>query len=124
MMLKDKGNQIYITDNEREKCRKVAEVFAELEKYDIVVLDAGRYGFVKLQYYTYQKGFDDAITFTDSQALFDDLWKEWIHTQIILLAEEMGIGDIDYDDVFMRLPKEKQEELMNMRNCFQKKLTE
>lgn len=124
MMLKDKGNQIYITDNEREKCRKVAEVFAELEKYDIVVLDAGRYGFVKLQYYTYQKGFDDAITFTDSQALFDDLWKEWLHTQIILLAEEMGIGDIDYDDVFMRLPKEKQEELMNMRNCFQKKLTE
>ena len=42
----------YITDGEREKCRKVADAFAELyEIENILVVDAGRYGFVKLQYY-------------------------------------------------------------------------
>ena len=44
--------EIYITDSEREKCRKVADAFAELYEIEhILVVDAGRYGFVKLQYY-------------------------------------------------------------------------
>lgn len=54
----------YITDDEREKCRKVADAFAELyEIENILVVDAGRYGFVKLQYYRPPQGFEDAITF-------------------------------------------------------------
>ena len=37
----------YITDDEREKCRTVADAFAELyEIENILVVDAGRYGFV------------------------------------------------------------------------------
>lgn len=124
MMLKDNSNQTYITDSEREKCRKVASVYAELENYDIIVLDVGRYGFVKLQYYSFPGGFDEMETFTDSQKLSDDLWNEWLHTQIIILAEEMGIGDIDYDDVFKRLPEEKQKEIMSMRNFFEKQIAE
>ena len=61
--------EIYITDSEREKCRKVADAFAELyEIENILVVDAGRYGFVKLQYYRPPQGFEDAITFTDSGA--------------------------------------------------------
>ena len=47
----------YISDEEHEKCRRVAEAFAELEDVDIVVVDVGRYGFVKLQYYTPPTGF-------------------------------------------------------------------
>ena len=43
----------YITDDEREKCRKVADAFAELyENENILVVDAGRYGFVKLGQFT------------------------------------------------------------------------
>lgn len=58
--------EIYITDSEREKCRKVANAFAELyEIENILVVDAGRYGFVKLQYYRPPQGFEDAITFND-----------------------------------------------------------
>ena len=50
----------YITDGEREKCRKVADAFAELyEIENILVVDAGRYGFVKLQYYRPPQGFED-----------------------------------------------------------------
>ena len=62
--------EIYITDSEREKCRKVADAFAELyEVENILVVDAGRYGFVKLQYYRPPQGFEDAITFTDSWSI-------------------------------------------------------
>ena len=108
----------YITEEERKKCRRVADAFAELEDVDVVVVDAGRYGFVKLQYYTPPTGFENDFTFTDSWALFDDLWEEWLHTQLIMLAREMKIEDIDDDDIFRQLPGEKQDELMGRRQHF------
>ena len=40
----------YITDDEKEKCRKVADAFAELyEIENILVVDAGSYGFDVVQ---------------------------------------------------------------------------
>ena len=108
----------YITEEEREKCRKVADVFAELEDVDVVVIDVGRYGFVKLQYYTPPTGFENDFTFTDSMKLFDDLWEEWLHTQLIMMAKEMKIDDVDYDDIFKRLPEEKQNELRGRKQHF------
>ena len=50
---------VYITEEEREKCRKVIDVFEELyeiEDEDILLVDVGRYGFVKLQCYTASHG--------------------------------------------------------------------
>ena len=108
----------YITEEERKKCRKVADAFAELEDVDIVVVDAGRYGFVKLQYYTPPTGFENDFTFTDSMKLFDDLWEEWLNTQLIMLAKEMKIDDAGYDDIFKRLPEEKQNELGSRKQHF------
>lgn len=108
----------YITEEERKKCRKVAAAFRELEDADVVVVDAGRYGFVKLQYYTPQKGFENDYTFTESIGLFEDLWEEWLHTQLIVLAKEMKIDDVDYDDIFKRLPEEKRNELMSRKKDF------
>ena len=46
---------VYITEKEREMCYKVIGAFAELyemEDEDILVVDVGRYGFVKLQLIT------------------------------------------------------------------------
>ncbi len=108
----------YITEEERKKCRKVADAFAELEDADIVVVDVGRYGFVKLQYYTPPTGFENDFTFTRSRELFEDLWEEWLHTQLIMLAKEMNINDIAYDDVFKHLPEEKKNELMDRKQHF------
>ena len=52
--------QIYITEEEREKCQKVVDAFAELyEMADIVVVDVGRYGFVMLKYYKPPHGFEE-----------------------------------------------------------------
>ena len=43
--------QTYITDGEREKCQKVVDAFSELfENEDLTVINAGKYGFIKLQY--------------------------------------------------------------------------
>lgn len=108
----------YITEEEREKCRKAAGAFAELEDAGILVVDAGRYGFVKLQYYTPPGGFENCCTFTDSRSLFDDLWEEWLDMQLIILAGEMGITDIDYGDVFRRLAEEKRNGLMERKRRF------
>ena len=108
----------YITEEEQKKCRRVADAFVELEDVDVVVVDAGRYGFVKLQYYTPPIGFENDFTFTDSIKLFDDLMEEWLHTQLIMLAKEMKIDDVDYDDIFKCLPEAKQNELRGRKQHY------
>lgn len=111
--------QTYITDEETINCQKVADVFAELyENEDLLVLNAGKYGFVKLQYYNVQFGFDNAYIFVDSRSLFNDLWREWLYTQLLNLASGTPMEDMDYGDIFRCLPKEKQKELFDMKICF------
>ena len=71
---------VYITEKEREMCYKVIGAFAELyemEDEDILVVDVGRYGFVKLQCYTSSYGFEELDTYTDSQPLFRIKWRMW-----------------------------------------------
>lgn len=61
----------YISEEEHEKCKKVVSAFEkELDDIEVLVVDAGRLGFVKLIYYKYPDGFDDAMLFTDSFELF------------------------------------------------------
>ena len=113
--------RVYITEEEREKCRKVIDAFAELyeiEDEDVLLVDAGRYGFVKLQCYTPSYGFEEFDTYTDSNSLFEALWDEWLNLNVFLLAKEMRIDDIRYDEVFKGLPKEKQSELIGRKADF------
>ena len=59
--------------------QRVEDAFAELyEMENIVVLNVGRYGFVKLLYCHTPDGFEDMVTYTDSKKMFDDLWQEWL----------------------------------------------
>lgn len=114
--------QVYITEEERAKCQKVIDAFAELyEMENIVVLDAGRYGFVELKYYKTPHGFEEDATFTDSKALFNALWQEWLHTTLYLIAKEMQLDDILYKEVFNRLPKEKQSAIIEKKTDFAQK---
>ena len=86
---------VYITEEERVKCQKVADAFAELYKMEnIVVLDAGKYGFVELKYYKPPQGFEDAITFTDSVALFEDLWGGMVEYKAVFTGKRhSAIGE-------------------------------
>lgn len=88
---------------------------------DIVVVDVGRYGFVKLQYYFPPMGFENDFTFMGSRELFEDLWEEWLHTQIIMLAKGNSVEDIGYDNVFGRLSEKKQRELESSKKDFAEK---
>ncbi len=113
--------QVYITEEERAKCQKVADAFAELyEMENIMVLDAGRYGFVELKYYKPPFGFEDAITFTDSVALFEGLWEEWLNTKLYLMAKGTPLMEKGYKGVFESLPEEKQSELIVRKADFAK----
>ncbi|MDE7332016.1 MAG: hypothetical protein K2O16_07190 [Lachnospiraceae bacterium] len=114
----------YITEEEQEKCRKVIDAFAELyeiEDEDILLVDAGRYGFVKLQCYTLSYGFEELDTYTDSHSLFEGLWDEWFNLKLFKLAKEMQLDEVLYDDIFNSLPKEKQSELIGRKDDFAKK---
>ena len=117
--------QVYITEEEREKCRKVIDAFSELyeiEDEDILLVDAGRYGFVKLQCYTPSYGFEELDTYTDSNSLFEGLWDEWLNLNVFLLAREMRLDEVLYEEIFDHLPKEKQTELIRRKADFAKKV--
>jgi len=116
--------KVYITEEEREKCRRVIDAFAELyemEDEDMLVVDAGRYGFVKLQCYTPSYGFEELDTYTDSHSLFEGLWDEWLNLNLFLIAMEMQLDDIVGEEVFNILPKEKQSELIGRKADFAQK---
>lgn len=87
----------------------------------VVVVDAGKYGFVKLQYYKQPTGFDSLVTYTDSQTMFDDLWEDWLYEQLLTPVLGTPIAEFEYEDIFKCLPKEKQKELMAKRIYFKER---
>lgn len=111
--------QTYISDEEAIKCQKVSDVFSELlDKEGIIVLNAGKYGYVKLQYFKFPFGFDTMDSYYDAKSLFDDLWDEWLHTQLIELSANTPMEDMDYDDILWCLPEEKRKILLDKRFYF------
>ena len=111
--------QIYITEEEREKCQKVADAFAELyDMADIAVVDVGRYGFVVLKYYMPPHGFEEDATFTDSKALFEGLWQEWLDMKLYFMAKGTSLMETGYKGIFESLSKEKQSELIGRKTYF------
>ena len=114
--------EIYISDEERKKCSRVAYAYGEFfEEADIMVLDAGRYGFVKLQYYTFPDGFDSVVTYTNSKEMFEDLWQDWFADQLLSLVEGTVLEELEYEEIFKCLPKEKQKEILDKQDYFKKK---
>ncbi len=89
-----------------------------MEDEDKLMVDVGRYGFVKLQCYTPSYGFEELDTYTDSHSLFEGLLDEWLSLNLFLIAMEMQLGDIVGEEVFNTLPKEKQSELIGEKADF------
>ena len=84
------------------------------------VLRASRRASGLVQYYNLPHGFEDAITFTDSVELFEDLWEEWLNTKLYLLAKGTPLLEKGYKGVFEGLPEEKQSELIMRKATFAK----
>lgn len=116
------AGKIYITEDEREKCRKVADAFTELyEMTDVMVADAGRFGFIRLQWFNEGEGFDSAEVFSDSTELFEELWRIWYEHEILTPVLGTPLAELDYDEIFERLPEKKQMELMAKRQYFEER---
>ncbi len=78
----------------------------------------GKYGFVMLKYYTPPHGFEEDATFTDSKALFEALWQEWLDMKLYLIAKGTPLLEKGYKGVFESLTKEKQSELIGRKAVF------
>lgn len=111
--------ETYITEEQREKCRKVADAFTELyELADVMVADAGRFGFVRLQWYNEGEGFDSAVTYSDSSELFEELWRIWYEHEVLTPVLGTPLAELDYDEIFKTLSKDRQEEISKKKEYF------
>ncbi len=109
----------YITQEQRERCRKVADAFAELyELADVMVADAGRFGFVRLQWFSEGEGFDSAAVYSDSAELFEELWRIWYEHEVLTPVLGTPLSELDYDEIFKALPKDRQEEIQGKKDYF------
>ena len=109
----------FITEEQRAKCRKVADAFAELyDLTDVMVADAGRFGFVRLQWFSEGEGFDSAMAFSDSEELFEDLWRIWYEHEVLTPVLGTPLAELDYDEIFQTLSKDRQEEILEKKRDF------
>ncbi len=109
----------YITEEQRERCRKVAGAFSELyELADVMVVDAGRFGFVRLQWFNEGEGFDSAVVFSDSAELFEELWRIWYEHEVLTPVLGTPLAELDYDEIFQTLSKDRQEEITKKKDYF------
>ena len=111
--------EIYITEEQRAKCRKVADAFAELyELTDVMVADAGRFGFVRLLWFSEGEGFDSAMAFSDSKELFEELWRIWYEHEVLTPVLGTPLAELDYDEIFQTLSKDRQEDILKKKAYF------
>lgn len=102
----------YITEEQRTKCQKVSDDFVELyELTDVMVADAGRFGFVRRQWFKKDERFDSVVIFSVSFELFEELWQIWYEYQVLTPALGTPIAELDYDEIFNTFTKDRQEEI-------------
>lgn len=117
------NTQKYITAREAEKCKKVVAAFNELyNQTDILVINSGEHGFVLLKYDNYMTGYFSITTYTNSVDLFDALWSEWAKEQLISLALNTPLIDLDYEEIFASLPEKEKKKILDKKDYFRLKL--
>ena len=53
--------------------------------------------------------------------MFEDLWEDWFNDQLLTPVLGTPVAELDYEEIFKCLPKEKQTELMAKKNYFMEK---
>jgi hypothetical protein len=84
----------------------------------VVVADAGRFGFVRLQWFSEGEGFDSAMAFSDSMELFEELWRIWYEHEVLTPVLGTPLAELDYDEIFQTLSKDRQEEILEKKKYF------
>lgn len=113
------GSHDHITLEEKERCNIVADIFYEsLAKDDLIICDAGKYGYAMLTYYKPPIGFDGIMMFTDSQKMYNTLLQEWYTLRIEALAKTMNMSNLDVDVYYEQLSDEQKKSLIQQRQQF------
>jgi hypothetical protein len=63
-------------------------------------------------------GFEEDETYTDSRALFEGLWQEWLDMKLYLMAKGTPLLEKGYKGAFESLPEEKQSILIGRKADF------
>ena len=80
--------------------------------------DAGRFGFVRLQWFSEGEGFDSAMVFSDGGELFEELWRIWYEHEVLTPVLGTPLAELDYDEIFQTLSKDRQEEISEKKKYF------
>lgn len=108
-----------ITEEERIKCQKVVEVFADFMELhgDMTVASAGKWGFVHLCYYD-GDSFAGSRLYQNSKELFEVLWEYW--RDYMLLEAVMGtpMQEYDYEKLYELLKPEERQRYIDKRMEF------
>lgn len=113
--------EVRITDEERERCRKVADAFREMYGLygDMYVVDVGPFGFVHLKWYGDQE-FQGNTVYTDSEELFADLWEFWLEYHLLEPVKGTPLSELSYEELYKLLPEEKKDEFAKQKREFLK----
>lgn len=108
-----------ISADERNKCKKVIDAFGELFalQEDMLAVDAGKHG-ILLMYYFNGKNFEFNELFTDSRALFEELWSDWMEYYLLSPVLGTAASELDFEELYEILPKEQKEELARKKQAF------
>lgn len=92
-------NKVYISKNEYEKCKHVKTIFDELAQNQtglnaFCIADAYPFGFVVLEWFYEDEGFEDKTYFNESSKLFDHLFGIWEYGYNETLKEKYGNWDM------------------------------
>ena len=69
-------------------------------------------------YYMPLHGFEEDETYTDSRALFEGLWQEWLDMKLYLMAKGTPLLEKGYKGAFESLTEEKQSILIGRKADF------
>ncbi len=67
-------------------------------------------------------GYFSITTYTNSVDLFDALWSEWAKEQLISLALNTPLIDLDYEEIFASLPEKEKKKILDKKDYFRLKL--
>ena len=70
------------------------------------------------QYYMPLHGFEEDETYTDSRALFEGLWQEWLDMKLYLMAKGTPLLEKGYKGALESLTEEKQSILIGRKADF------